>query len=140
MPRVTRRHRGGGRDLQDAGGHLVDVVHVNAHVTATAEGDLAEAGALRAVLGLPGVPVTALKGHLGHLQGAAGGVEAVAAVLTLHHGVVPPTVGCAEVDEEIGLDVVTEAARALPRDGDLVLSDSFGFGGHNAVLALRRVR
>ncbi|MFF4140976.1 beta-ketoacyl-[acyl-carrier-protein] synthase family protein [Streptomyces sp. NPDC001698] len=128
------------RAVRDAGGHIVDVVHVNAHATATAEGDLAEAGALRAVLGLPGVPVTALKGHLGHLQGAAGGVEAVAAVLTLHHGVVPPTVGCAEVDEEIGLDVVTGAARALPRDGDLVLSNSFGFGGHNAVLALRRVR
>ncbi|MFJ4515633.1 beta-ketoacyl-[acyl-carrier-protein] synthase family protein [Streptomyces sp. NPDC088816] len=128
------------RAVRDAGGYVVDVAHVNAHATATGEGDLAEAGALRAVLGLPGVPVTALKGHLGHLQGAAGGVEAVAAVLTLHHGVVPPTVGCAEVDEAIGLDVVTGAARALPRDGDLVLSNSFGFGGHNAVLALRRVR
>ncbi|MYR63681.1 3-oxoacyl-ACP synthase, partial [Streptomyces sp. SID625] len=118
-----------------------DVVHVNAHATATAEGDLAEAGALRAVLGAGGgeVPVTALKGHLGHLQGAAGGVEAVAAVLTLHNGVVPPTVGCARLDEEIDLDVVTGAPRALPERGDLVLSNSFGFGGHNAVLALRRL-
>ncbi|MFI1162805.1 beta-ketoacyl-[acyl-carrier-protein] synthase family protein [Streptomyces sp. NPDC020801] len=127
------------RAVRDAGGHVVDVVHVNAHATATVEGDLAEAGALRAVLGQPGVPVTALKGHLGHLQGAAGGVEAVAAALTLHHGLVPPTVGCAEVDREIGLDVVTGAPRALPENGDLVLSNSFGFGGHNAVLALRRV-
>ncbi|MET9973364.1 3-oxoacyl-ACP synthase, partial [Streptomyces sp. NPDC006356] len=99
---------------------------------------LAEAGALRAVLGRRRVPVTALKGHLGHLQGAAGGVEAVAAVLTLHHGVVPPTVGSGEVDDAIDLDVVTGVARALPEDGDLVLSNSFGFGGHNAVLALRR--
>ncbi|MDF3297898.1 beta-ketoacyl-[acyl-carrier-protein] synthase family protein [Streptomyces tropicalis] len=128
------------RALRDAGGHVVDVVHVNAHATATVEGDLAEAGALRAVLGRRGVPVTALKGHLGHLQGAAGGVEAVAAALTLHHALVPPTVGCTEVDEEIALDVVTGAPRALPEDGDLVLSNSFGFGGHNAVLALRRVR
>ncbi|MFE1915274.1 beta-ketoacyl-[acyl-carrier-protein] synthase family protein [Streptomyces anandii] len=127
------------RAVRDAGGHVVDVVHVNAHATATVEGDLAEAGALRAVLGQPGVPVTALKGHLGHLQGAAGGVEAVAAALTLRHGVVPPTVGCAEVDEAIGLDVVTGRPRPLPVDGDLVLSNSFGFGGHNAVLALRRV-
>ncbi|MYS44606.1 3-oxoacyl-ACP synthase, partial [Streptomyces sp. SID5998] len=79
------------------------------------------------------------KGHLGHMQGAAGGVEAVAAVLTLHNGVVPPTVGCAEVDEDIALDVVTGAPRPLPAAGDLVLSNSFGFGGHNAVLALRRV-
>ncbi|WP_258054553.1 beta-ketoacyl synthase [Streptomyces sp. Ru71] len=127
------------RALRDAGGHVVDVVHVNAHATATVEGDLAEAAALRDVLGERAVPVTALKGHLGHLQGAAGGVEAVAAVLTLRDGVVPPTVGCAEVDDGIGLDVVTGAARELPRDGDLVLSNSFGFGGHNAVLALRRV-
>ncbi|MET8245758.1 beta-ketoacyl-[acyl-carrier-protein] synthase family protein [Streptomyces sp. NPDC005202] len=128
------------RAVRDAAGHVVEVVHVNAHAMATVEGDLAEAGALRPVLGQRDVPVTALKGHLGHLQGAAGGVEAVAAVLTLHHGVVPPTVGCTEVDEEIGLDVVTGAPRALPGDGDLVLSNSFGFGGHNAVLALRRVR
>jgi 3-oxoacyl-[acyl-carrier-protein] synthase II len=127
------------RAVRDAGGHVVDVVHINAHATATVEGDLAEAGALRAVFGERAVPVTALKGHLGHLQGAAGGVEAVAAVLTLHHGVVPPTVGSGEADEAIGLDVVRGAPRALPTRGDLVLSNSFGFGGHNAVLALRRV-
>ncbi|MEU3842102.1 beta-ketoacyl-[acyl-carrier-protein] synthase family protein [Streptomyces sp. NPDC028635] len=127
------------RALRDAGGHVVDVVHVNAHATATVEGDLAEAAALRGVLGQRGVPVTALKGNLGHLQGAAGGVEAVAAVLTLRDGVVPPTVGSTAIDPSIGLDVVTGAARPLPRQGDLVLSNSFGFGGHNAVLALRRV-
>ncbi|MET7485512.1 beta-ketoacyl-[acyl-carrier-protein] synthase family protein [Streptomyces sp. NPDC005538] len=127
------------RAVRDAGGHVVDVVHVNAHATATVEGDLAEAGALRAVFGRRALPVTALKGHLGHLQGAAGGVEAVATVLTLHHGVVPPTVGSGELDEAIGLDVVTGAVRELPGGGDLALSNSFGFGGHNAVLALRRV-
>lgn len=132
------------RAVRDAGGHVADVVHVNAHATATVEGDLAEAGALRAVFGRRNVPVTAIKGHLGHLQGAAGGVEAVAAVLTLHHGVVPATLGAAgELDDSIGLDVVTGVARELPWGedgaGDLALSNSFGFGGHNAVLALRRV-
>lgn len=132
------------RAVRDAGGHVADVVHVNAHATATVEGDLAEAGALRAVFGRRNVPVTAIKGHLGHLQGAAGGVEAVATVLTLHHGVVPATVGVAsELDDAIGLDVVTGVARELPWGGDgagdLALSNSFGFGGHNAVLALRRV-
>ncbi|MFJ2827428.1 beta-ketoacyl-[acyl-carrier-protein] synthase family protein [Streptomyces sp. NPDC087263] len=126
------------RAVRDAGAHVVDVVHVNAHATATSDGDLAEAGALRAVLGR-GVPVTALKGHLGHLQGAAGGVEAVAAVLTLHHGLIPPTIGCDEQDDAIELDVVTKSPRPLPTLGDLALSNSFGFGGHNAVLALRRV-
>ena len=136
------------RAVRDAGGYVADVVHVNAHATATVEGDLAEAGALRAVFGRRNVPVTALKGNLGHLQGAAGGVEAVATVLTLHHGVVPPTVGVgSELDDAIGLDVVMGVARELPGGGragvpgvgDLALSNSFGFGGHNAVLALRRV-
>ncbi|MPY45983.1 beta-ketoacyl-[acyl-carrier-protein] synthase family protein, partial [Streptomyces phyllanthi] len=126
------------RALADARAGAVDVVHVNAHATATVDGDLAEASAVRAVLGGHRVPVTALKGHLGHLQGAAGGVEAVATVLTLHHGVVPPTIGCAEPDAAIGLDVVTGGPRALPSRGDVALSNSFGFGGHNAVLALRR--
>ncbi|WP_405535446.1 beta-ketoacyl-[acyl-carrier-protein] synthase family protein [Streptomyces sp. NBC_00075] len=129
------------RALRDAGGGPADVIHVNAHATATIDGDLAEANALRAVLGGTPVPVTALKGHLGHLQGAAGGVEAVATVLTLHHGTIPPTIGCAEggQDEGIDLDVVWRAPRPLPGHGDLALSNSFGFGGHNAVLALRRV-
>ncbi|MFF8599130.1 beta-ketoacyl-[acyl-carrier-protein] synthase family protein [Streptomyces sp. NPDC015232] len=129
------------RALADADGHAVDVLHVNAHATATVEGDLAESTALREVLGDPGaypaVPVTAVKGNIGHLQGAAGGVEAVATALTLHHGLIPPTIGCEEQDEAIPLDVVRRA-RPLPADGDLALSNSFGFGGHNAVLALRR--
>ncbi|MEV0742810.1 beta-ketoacyl-[acyl-carrier-protein] synthase family protein [Streptomyces sp. NPDC050549] len=127
------------RAVRDAGGHVVDVVHVNAHATATVEGDLAEAEALRAVFGRRSLPVTALKGHLGHLQGAAGGVEAVATVLTLHHGVVPPTVGSGEPDDALGLDVVVGVPRDVPAGGDLALSNSFGFGGHNAVLALRRM-
>ncbi|MEV0227501.1 beta-ketoacyl-[acyl-carrier-protein] synthase family protein [Streptomyces sp. NPDC050704] len=129
------------RAVRDAGGYVVDVLHVNAHATATVDGDLAEAGALRDVLGagVGRVPVTALKGHLGHLQGAAGGVEAVAAALTLHHGVIPPTIGGEELDDGVELDVVTGAPRVLPvGGGDLVLSNSFGFGGHNAVLVLRR--
>ncbi|MDV7215203.1 beta-ketoacyl-[acyl-carrier-protein] synthase family protein, partial [Streptomyces prunicolor] len=106
------------RAVRDAGGCVADVVHVNAHATATVEGDLAEAGALRAVFGRRNVPVTALKGNLGHLQGAAGGVEAVATVLTLHHGVVPPTVGVgSELDDAIGLDVVMGVARELPGGG-----------------------
>ncbi|MFJ2392184.1 beta-ketoacyl-[acyl-carrier-protein] synthase family protein [Streptomyces sp. NPDC087843] len=125
------------RAVQDAGAHIVDVVHVNAHATATVDGDLAEASALRAVLGAR-VPVTALKGHLGHLQGAAGGVEAVATVLTLHHGLIPPTIGRDVPDDAIDLDVVTKSPRPLPASGDLALSNSFGFGGHNAVLAFRR--
>lgn len=130
------------RAVTDAGADLADVVHINAHATATVEGDLAEAAALSTVFGgtdgtVP-VPVTALKGSLGHLQGAAGGVEAVATALTLHHGVIPPTIGCDDLDDAVPLDVVRNIARPVPGHGDLALSNSFGFGGHNAVLALRR--
>jgi 3-oxoacyl-[acyl-carrier-protein] synthase II len=132
---ITRAVR---RAVRDAGAYVVDVVHVNAHATATVDGDLAEAVALEEVLGGERVPVTALKGHLGHLQGAAGGVEAVASALTLRHGLIPPTIGCAELDDGVSLDLVVDSPRPLPTAGDLVLSNSFGFGGHNAVLALRR--
>ncbi|WP_316248231.1 beta-ketoacyl-[acyl-carrier-protein] synthase family protein [Streptomyces sp. TRM49041] len=136
---ITRAIR---RCLQDARAQPQDIVHVNAHATSTVEGDLAEARALHQVLDdrLPHgpVPVTALKGHFGHLQGAAGAVEAVAMALTLHHGLIPPTIGCANPDDAIALDVVTFVPRPLPTWGDLALSNSFGFGGHNAVLALRQ--
>ncbi|MEW2513861.1 beta-ketoacyl-[acyl-carrier-protein] synthase family protein [Streptomyces sp. NPDC046870] len=130
------------RAVADAGADTGDVMHINAHATATIEGDRAEATALRTVFGGPdgtvAVPVTALKGHLGHLQGAAGGVEAVATALTLHHGIIPPTIGCDDLDDAMPLDPVRIVARPLPSHGDLALSNSFGFGGHNAVLALRR--
>lgn len=130
------------RAVTDAGADLADVVHINAHATATVEGDLAEAAALSTVFagadGVVPVPVTALKGALGHLQGAAGGAEAVATALTLHHGVIPPTIGCDDLDDAVPLDVVRHSAREVPGHGDLALSNSFGFGGHNAVLALRR--
>lgn len=125
--------------LQDADAAPGDVMHVNAHATATSAGDAAEALALRTVFGDGAVPpVTAPKGAMGHLQGAAGGVEAVATVLALHHGVIPPTVGCDNPEEGLDLDVVTGAPREAAGDGDVALSNSFGFGGHNAVLALRR--
>ncbi|MFF3978527.1 beta-ketoacyl-ACP synthase II [Streptomyces sp. NPDC001828] len=131
------------RALADAGSGPADVVHINAHATATREGDLAEAVALLRLLDerpadAPDVPVTAVKGNLGHLQGAAGAVEAVVAALTLHHGRIPPTRGCEVIDAACPLDVVTRTPRPLSPSGDIVLSNSFGFGGHNAVLALRR--
>ncbi|AJE81287.1 3-oxoacyl-ACP synthase II [Streptomyces albus] len=130
------------RALHDAGTDASAVAHVNAHATATVEGDRAEALALCEVLdgqtAYGAVPITANKGHVGHMQGAAGGVEAIVTALTLHHGVIPPTLGCEEPEEGLGLDVVTGAARALPEAADIALSNSFGFGGHNAVLALRR--
>ncbi len=112
-----------------------DVVHVNAHATSTPVGDVAEARALRAALGaaLDRVTVTSTKSMTGHLLGAAGAVEAVFCVLALRDRTVPATRNLDALDDEIDLDVVAIDNRAIPTGA--VLSNSFGFGGHDVCLA-----
>ncbi|MER7571442.1 beta-ketoacyl-[acyl-carrier-protein] synthase family protein [Streptomyces sp. NPDC126514] len=112
-----------------------DVGHVNAHASATRLNDRAEAAALHKVFTTP-PPVTAVKSVLGHLLGAAGAVEAVCSVLSLHHRLIPPTANLDKMDPEIDLDVVTGLPR--PSHGEAVLSTSFGFGGQNAALVFQR--
>ncbi|REJ08246.1 beta-ketoacyl-[acyl-carrier-protein] synthase family protein [Microbacterium bovistercoris] len=122
--------------LADAGISVADIDHVNAHGTGTPAGDRAELQALRSALGehLPGIPITATKSSTGHLLGASGAVEAVFAVQSLLTGILPPTINLD--DPEFGdVDIVTDA-RAHPVE--TVLSNSFGFGGHNGALVLRR--
>lgn len=114
------------------------IAHINAHATATPAGDLAEARAIRAVVG--GQPVvTSTKSMTGHLLGAAGAVEAIAAILALREGVIPPTVNLDQQDPRIELDIAAGKPRQLPVPAcgrpPLVLSNSFGFGGHNVTLA-----
>ncbi len=123
--------------LDDAGLTPGDVSHINAHGTSTPLNDLAESVAVRAVFGAAPPPVTSIKGHLGHSLAAAGALEAVASVLTLRHQVIPPTAGTTTIDPAVGLDVVIGAPRAATVD--VVLSNSFGFGGHNGSVILRRV-
>jgi 3-oxoacyl-[acyl-carrier-protein] synthase II len=122
--------------LADAGISPVDVSHINAHGTSTPLNDLAEAVAVRAVFGATSPPVTSIKGHLGHSLAAAGALEGVASVLTLTNQLMPPTAGTNEIDPSVGLDVVTGAPRA--GDIEVVLSNSFGFGGHNGSVLFRR--
>ena len=124
------------RALADAEMTPADVQHVNAHGTSTPLNDAAEARALRAALGsaLDGVAVTSTKGVTGHMLGAAGAAEAAFSVLALRDGVVPPTANLEVQDPAIDLDVVAGAARRGPLR--CVLSDSFGFGGQNAVLVM----
>ncbi|WP_217185928.1 beta-ketoacyl synthase [Streptomyces sp. AC495_CC817] len=120
--------------LADADAAPADVSYVNAHGTSTPLNDLAEARTLRRVL--PDGPlVSSTKGVTGHLLGAAGAIEAAYTVLALENGLVPPTANLRTPDPEIDIDV---AATPIRRDIELALSNSMGFGGQNAVLALSR--
>ncbi|MER6911011.1 beta-ketoacyl-ACP synthase II [Streptomyces sp. NPDC000594] len=139
----------GGRGIAAALRNLLDssdlkpeqIVHLNAHATSTPQGDVAEVKALRQVLGddLDHVAVSATKSMTGHLLGGAGGVETVATVLALYHRVAPPTINVDELDPEVDADIVRGAPRALPDGTIAAINNSFGFGGHNVVLAFRSV-
>ena len=115
-----------------------DVVHINAHATSTPVGDIAEYTALLRVFGdhLPKVAVSATKSSTGHLLGGAGAIEAIFTVLALAERTAPPTINLENQDPAIPLDVVT-SPRQLPAGPNLAISTSFGFGGHNAVIAFR---
>ncbi|UGY91199.1 beta-ketoacyl-ACP synthase II [Streptomyces gobiensis] len=118
-----------------------EVAHLNAHATSTPQGDVAEIKALRKVLGddLDHVAISGTKSMTGHLLGGAGGIETVATILALHHRVAPPTINCDELDPEVDADVVRDEARVLPEGTIAAINNSFGFGGHNVVLAFRTV-
>ena len=120
--------------LADADITPAEVGHINAHGTSTPLNDLAEARAIDKVFGEPGPLVTSTKGVTGHGLAAAGAIEAVAAVLTIHHATIPPTAGYEEPDPEITIRVVHGEPRTW--EPAAVLSNSFGFGGHNGCLVL----
>ncbi|HEX4669411.1 MAG TPA: beta-ketoacyl-ACP synthase II [Solirubrobacterales bacterium] len=128
--------------IADAGLSAVDVDYVNAHGTSTLLNDRSETMALKLALGerAGDVPVSSTKSAIGHLLGAAGAVEAIATVEALRRRLAPPTIGWEEAEEGLDLDYVPDSARPLEsRNGDgrlVAISDSFGFGGHNAVLCL----
>ncbi|GAA2964313.1 MULTISPECIES: beta-ketoacyl-[acyl-carrier-protein] synthase family protein [Microbacterium] len=125
--------------LAQADASVDDVTHINAHATSTPTGDIAEYKALLSVFGdrVHEIPVSATKGSTGHLLGGTGALEAVFTVLALHNRIAPPTINITEQDPEIPLRV-GEAVEL--GDGDHVaISNSFGFGGHNAVAAFRSI-
>ena len=114
-----------------------DIVHLNAHATSTPAGDVAEANALRLALGsdIDRVAVSATKSMTGHLLGGAGAIESVFIVKALQERLAPPTINIENLDPAVTVDVVRDKARALPAGQIAALNDSFGFGGHNVVLA-----
>ena len=115
------------------------VDYINAHGTSTPANDKNETSAIKSALGKRAhqIPVSSTKSMTGHLLGGSGGIEAVAAVLALQHQIVPPTINYQNPDPECDLDVVPNEARTAKVD--VVLSNSFGFGGHNVCLAFRRL-
>lgn len=123
--------------LDDAGISAGAIGHVNAHGTSTPLNDAAEAEAIRKVFGDAPPVVTSTKGVTGHLIGAAGAVEAIAALLAIRDGVVPPTANLERLGEDIELDVVAGSPREVGNRP--AVSNSFGFGGHNASLVFSAV-
>lgn len=117
-----------------------EVSHINAHATSTPVGDIAEYNALERVFGdrVRQIPVSATKASTGHLLGGTGALEAVFTILALHERTAPPTINLDTQDEQIPLDIVT-SPRALGDGPLLAISNSFGFGGHNSVVAFRSV-
>jgi 3-oxoacyl-[acyl-carrier-protein] synthase II len=124
--------------MDDAGITADAVDYVNAHGTSTPANDKNETSAIKSALGSRSlqIPVSSTKSMTGHLLGGSGGIEAVACVLAVQHGIVPPTINHTNPDPDCDLDVVPNTAR--DQTLTTVLSNSFGFGGHNVCLAFRR--
>jgi 3-oxoacyl-[acyl-carrier-protein] synthase II len=121
----------------DAGLEADAVGHVNAHGTSTPLNDAAESEALAKVFGERAVPVTSTKGVTGHLVGAAGAIEAIAALLAARAGIVPPTANHERRGDDVRVEIVH--GTPAPIENGVALSNSFGFGGHNATLVLKAV-
>ena len=126
------------RALKDAGIEPSGVQYINAHGTSTPANDLNETKAIKAVFGphAAGVNVSSTKGATGHMLGAAGSVEFILGTLAIEHNVIPPTINYQTPDPECDLDYTPN--KPVQRRVDVVLSNSFGFGGHNVCLAIRR--
>ena len=124
--------------LADGGVDPDRVNHVNAHAASTPAGDPAEAAAIKVTFGdrAPRIPVTSIKGAIGHCMGAAGAIESVAAVLSIAEACIPPTRNYRTPDPAIGLDIVHDEPRPTPID--VMTKHSFGLGGQNACLVLGR--
>jgi len=137
-PEGTGQARAMHAALRDAGVAPDDVDYVNAHASSTELGDTTETVAIKAALGdekAQSTPISSIKGAIGHCLGAAGAVEAAVTVLAVRDNIVPPTINYEDQDPSCDLDYVPNTAR--PAELNVALSNSFGFGGHNAVLLLR---
>ena len=127
--------------LENSGIKPEDVDHINTHGTSTPLGDVAELKAISSVFGehAKNININSTKSMTGHLLGAAGAIESIAAILAMKHGIVPPTINHVNVDENINPDLNLTLNKAQKRDIKVAMSNTFGFGGHNACVAFRKL-
>jgi 3-oxoacyl-[acyl-carrier-protein] synthase II len=126
--------------LRSAGLNPTDVSYINAHGTSTPQGDIAETQAIKTVFGdyAKKVAVSSTKGATGHMLGAAGAVETAACIMAIKTSIVPPTINLQTPDPECDLDYVPNTAREMPVD--VIINNSFGFGGHNSTIAAKKFK
>ncbi|AND63697.1 beta-ketoacyl-[acyl-carrier-protein] synthase II [Flavobacterium covae] len=127
--------------LQDAGLRPEDVDHINTHGTSTPLGDVAELKAISSVFGqhAKNININSTKSMTGHLLGAAGAIEAIASILAIKNGIIPPTINHTVVDENIDPNLNLTLNKAQKRDIKVAMSNTFGFGGHNACVLFKKV-
>lgn len=127
--------------LENAGLNPEDVDHINTHGTSTPLGDVAELKAISEVFGshAKNININSTKSMTGHLLGAAGAIEAIASILAMEHGIVPPTINHETVDENIDPELNLTLNKAQKRDIKVAMSNTFGFGGHNACVLFKKL-
>ena len=127
--------------LENSGIQPEDVDHINTHGTSTPLGDVAELKAISHVFGehAKNININSTKSMTGHLLGAAGAIESIASILAMKHGVVPPTINHSNSDENINSDLNLTLNKAQKREIKVAMSNTFGFGGHNACVAFRKI-
>ncbi len=127
--------------LADAGLKPEDVDAINTHGTSTPLGDVAELKAISEVFGehAPNININSTKSMTGHLLGAAGAIEAIASILAMEHGIVPPTINHTTVDENIDPKLNLTLNKPQKREVNVALSNTFGFGGHNACVVFKKI-
>ena len=128
--------------LENSGIRPEDVDHINTHGTSTPLGDVAELKAISQVFGdhAKNININSTKSMTGHLLGAAGAIETIASILAIQHGIVPPTINHSNVDENINPELNLTLNKAQKREINIALSNTFGFGGHNACVALKKFK
>jgi len=127
--------------LENAGISPEEVDHINTHGTSTPLGDVAELKAISEVFGehVKNININSTKSMTGHLLGAAGGIEAISTILAMENGIIPPTINHANIDENINPDLNLTLNKAQKREVNVAMSNTFGFGGHNACVLFKKL-